>query len=153
MNKVLKIYFYYDFSDLLGKAKETDKVLILEDRIIKPSAVQSVASVDNEIDKPGAALVDVVQNSLAPSSLGEPVVNKPEQGCERITPVEGIVVQILEKLDADNNPLTFPVIEPNVASKDSSGVDNMPEESSKTLVTVCTIPVSVTLSDSGECKI
>lgn len=110
---------YFAITDLLGKSEETNKIQVLEDRIIKPAVLQSAVSVGD--DKNGALNDTPGNEAVATNTPDEPEVGNSQ------------TVASVDKPDKND-------------SLDSSA----PNNSSKTLVAVCTIPVIVNLCESGK---
>lgn len=110
---------YFALADLLGKSEETNKIQVLENRIIKPAVLQSAVSVGD--DKNGALNDTPGNEAVATNTPDEPEVGNSQTAAS------------VDKPDKND-------------SLDSSA----PNNSSKTLVAVCTIPVIVNLCESGK---
>lgn len=110
---------YFALTDLLGKSEETNKIQVLENRIIKPAVLQSAVSVGD--DKNGALNDTPGNEAVATNTPDEPEVGNSQTAAS------------VDKPDKND-------------SLDSSA----PNNSSKTLVAVCTIPVIVNLCESGK---
>lgn len=128
-----------------GKSKKNNNIQILEDRLIKPAVLPPAVSVGDGNGVLNETLVGEVKSTLADV---KPAIGLPEDVPEGTT-IEAVVTNILEELEADNSQSAASVDKPD--ENDSLG-GGAPNDSSKTLVAVCTIPVIVNLCESGECK-
>lgn len=116
---------------------KTQKFQIVEDRIIKPAILQPVTSTKVEAIKAKEA-----------STESEPVSNVSDDNLEIHAPTESAITNITEKPE-DSAPPAQPADEQDAHNGSVSAVNEKAKESSRTLVTVTTIPAS---KDSGQYK-
>lgn len=132
------------------KAATNQKIHIIENRIIKPAALQSVVSADDEgVTNKGESI-----QAKEPLSLDAPVDNIPDDRSERNASSELAVITIMEQLETDsfNSALSVESVskKPDEINDGINKVDEQTKESSRTLITVTTIPAALQPDDSGK---